>query len=61
MILLNNYLTEYIQEWLNEILPLTDYNSKEGVYIYVLNDDNKNNKLDLSDVNHDFFIDKTVE
>ena len=37
------------------------YNSSEGVYIYVLDDNNRNNELDLLDVNHDFFIDETVK
>ena len=61
MVLLNNYLAEYLQKWLNEILPLTGYDSEEGVYIYVLNDNNRNNKLDPPDVNYDFFIDETVK
>ena len=37
------------------------HDSKEGVYIYVLNDDNRNNELDSPDVDHNFFVDETVE
>ena len=61
MILLNDYLTEYIHEWLNETLPSIGYNSKEGVYIYVLNNNNRNNELEPLNVDHNFFIDETVE
>ena len=61
MVLLNDYLIKYIQEWLNKILPSIGYNSKEGVYIYVLDDNNRNNELNSSDIDHDFFIDETVK
>ena len=61
MVPLDNYLAEYIQEWLDETLPSTGHNSEEGVYIYVSDDDDRNNELDPPDVDHDFFVDETVE
>ena len=61
MVLLDNYLVKYIQEWPDETLPSMGHNSKEGVYIYMLDDNDRNNKLDPPDVDHDFFVDETVE
>ena len=46
MIPLDDYLAKYIHEWPDEILPSTGYDSEEGVYIYVSDDNNRNNKLE---------------